>query len=212
MRCYTHLMAELRAFVVAVGSHWAAWGTGGLLVFIIAALDQAYNWKIPKPAYLVFLVVGLFVAFFQAWRDQYRENEAGRTIGSITLERVEFFGAMASPTIRKADVQLTLVLKNIQPRLVECHVDKIDAQIQGKHPGDEYINKGGYIYAGREISLQLPFIKDTDILPTILGQIEYNISYQIVGSGIKHHTTKKLAIRAFPGQKTDYSVLTESEN
>jgi hypothetical protein len=153
----------------------------------------------------------LFLASFLAWRDQYRENEIGRAVGSLALERIEFFGAMASPSAGKADVQLMLVLKNIQPYLMECHIDKLDAQIQGKHPCSEYVNKGGYVYGGREISLQLPFIKGTDISPIVPGEIEYSISYHLAGSSTQHRTSKKLAIRSFPGKKTDYSVVTESE-
>jgi hypothetical protein len=204
-------MREIGVFMQSVISHWVAWGTGSLLVLVAFTLEKTLGWTIPKYACVAFLAAGFLVSCFQAWSDQFTENEAGRAIGSLALERIEFFGTMASPGARKADVQLTLVLRNIQPRLMECHIDKIAAEIQGKHPGDEYINKGGYIYGEREISLELPFIKGTDILPTVIGEIEYGISYHIVGSDVQHRTSKKLRFTSYPGKKTDYSVIMEDE-
>jgi hypothetical protein len=152
-------------------SHWIAWGTGSFLSLLLLILDQYFGRKTPKAWFGIFLSLGILVSCFQAWPDQYRENEAGRVLRSLALERVE------------------------------CNIDRIDAEIQGSHPADSYTNKGGYIYSGREIALQLPFIKDTDVLPTVVGTIEYSISYHSVGGNVKHQTSKTLASHHTQGEK-----------
>jgi hypothetical protein len=45
---------------------------------LLAVIDIYKGWKIPKVVYTAFLGIGLFVACFQAWQDQYRQNEAAR--------------------------------------------------------------------------------------------------------------------------------------
>ena len=123
------------------------------------------------------------------------------------------FGVVDTPNNpKKAKIQITIKLKNIQSRLIQCHVDEIRASIQGKTAPDNYLNKGGYIYSGQEISFVLPFIADTDILLEVTGEVEYRISYSVVGSTVKHTTAKKLKLMSYPGRKTDYAIVTESES
>ena len=143
--------------------HW--WALMSCAVFtvigvIVLAFNKSNRWALWATfgAAVAMLLWGSFLA----WSDQYTENEVGRSVGSLAFSGVDFFGVVDSPREpKKANVQLTIKLKNIQPRLMECRVDEIKASIQGKKAPENHINRGGYVYGRQEIFFTIPFIKDT---------------------------------------------------
>jgi hypothetical protein len=67
------MWSDILVFVSSVLSHWQAYVTGGAITGLVALVERLLDWKMPKWAYAA-LYIGIFllVAFFLAWRDQYR--------------------------------------------------------------------------------------------------------------------------------------------
>jgi len=195
----------------SVLSHWVAWGTGSFVVLVLAFLDQVYGWRIPRILFVIFLALGLLISCFQAWQDQYRENEAARTAGSLVLVNLE-------GTLFKNDqgkdglLQVGTVLRNVQSRLIEYHVDKFDLTIESKPAELHFLNRGGYVYAISETvfrSSRVP-ISDTSKW-AITGTLQYAISYHTAGSEDVHHTSKSLNFDFFTSP-TSMKFLTAAEH
>jgi hypothetical protein len=65
---------DVGEFVLAVLEHLHGWISGGLLALAVELLDRLFDWKIPrKPWIAIFIVGGLFVSVFGAWRDEHEK-------------------------------------------------------------------------------------------------------------------------------------------
>jgi hypothetical protein len=187
----------LGVFMASILNHWVAWGTGSALSLILAGAGTAYNWKVPKWAYLAFLVVGFIVSGFQAWQDQYKENEASRLPGSLYLVKVDsaFLNLPGSPpdALKHNTMQVVITIQNLQPRLISYH--KFDTVIDSKKAPEVYPNNGGYVNAGAFTTWRCPYVENIDTTQSVIPMtLDYAISYHLVGSKQIHHTSKKMNI------------------
>jgi hypothetical protein len=70
---------DILDFLVAVLEQLHGWISGGLLALAVEILDRVWDFKIPrKPWIAVFIVGGLVVSVFGAWREEHRKIEAER--------------------------------------------------------------------------------------------------------------------------------------
>lgn len=190
-------MAEVKIFLYAIfWDHWMplmSCAAFTLIGVVVLAFNKSNRWALW--ATFGVAVAMLLLASFLAWRDQYRENEAGRVVGSLAFGGVACF-------VTGNNVQLGIVLKNAQTRLIEYHMDTINVEIESKKADDAYINRGGYIYYGTPITFRASIINDVNFSrDPVLAEIEYTISYHIVGSAMMHHSSKRLGIEFHPATK-----------
>jgi len=190
-------MRELGVYMRSLLNHWVAWGTGSFLVLVLWILDSVYHWKIPKWALLAFLVVGLLVSSFQAWSDEYRENEAARLAGSLPLEGLQLI-MYKHEGKNDGALQIEMTLRNTQNRLIEYRVDEFDLEVGSKKAGSNFSNQGGYAYANTTTIFRSPSIPVDDTSQLVFsGTLEYVISYHVVQGTEVHHSSKTLKFDAY---------------
>jgi len=170
-------------FIWCVLNNRAGYVTGGLLV---GAVTFYFMWRdkpAPRNVMFVLCVFALLLAFYKAWDDQYRENQVGRDAGSLFLAALNGDVAINAAT-HKSDVQLTLVLKNLQPRLVKYRMDTFDLELESTKPSAGFSNdSGGLLYAGQSWELRSPPILGMDMQKACMeGRLTYAMTYNVVGS------------------------------
>jgi hypothetical protein len=75
---------DIYDFIVAVLEQLHGWISGGLLALGVELLDRVLDWKIPrKPWIAIFIVAGLFVSVFAAWREERNKVRAQTSYMSI---------------------------------------------------------------------------------------------------------------------------------
>ncbi len=80
-------MGELLLYLSAVARQWVAIVTGGVVSVIALVLGKFAGFEPPPYVWLVIFVLGLFVAFFLAWRNEHRALLLTQGI-SVILEQV----------------------------------------------------------------------------------------------------------------------------
>ena len=210
-------MREFGVFMSSVLNHWIAWGTGSFAVLVLWILDSIYHWKIPKWLLLTFLAIGLLISIYQAWLDQYTENEVARLAGSLPLDGLNL-------VVRKhegqnnGEVLIEMTLRNIQNRLIEYRVDKFDLEIGQKKADSNFLNRGGYVYANSSTLFRSPSIPVDDTSQLVYsGSLEYAISYHAVRSTEVHHSSKTLKFEAYTqtslgSGRIQYLTIKENED
>ncbi len=193
---------ELWAYLRSLWRHWWALMSSAvftILGIIVLALGKSKNWTL----WATFGAASLMLLFasFLAWRDEHKENSASREPGSVSmlaLETVFFTGTEKSTN---GLIQIGVVLHNNRDRLIEYAVEKFDLTVETTASQDNYANRGGYVYASASSTFRSPKIALDNIYKVpISGRLEYIISYQVVGSKLKHQTSKILHFDVFPGQ------------
>lgn len=204
-------MSRFLLFLWRVLNNWAGYVTGGLLVGTLTIYAIWRDAQAPRAIMLGSSAVALLLAFFKAWDDQYRENQVGREKGSLVLTALnsDYF---VDPATNKDNVQLILVLKNLQPRLLEYNVDTFDLKVESMDSDSSYRNRGGFVYAGQSQDFRSPPVRGVDFQKVPLsGTLKYSISYGVVGGRSRHHTGKTLDFDLFTtGVK--YLLLEERED
>lgn len=93
--------------------------TASILFLVIA-----FVWKLAEQGQLRYWLIAAFTCFFVsafwAWRQQYRENQIGRDVGSLAFEGL-LFGANWHEEL--ADLQVKIMFKNLKPRLLKYSME-----------------------------------------------------------------------------------------
>lgn len=80
---------DIYDFIVAVLEQLHGWISGGLLALSVELLDRIWDWKIPrKPWIAIFIVGGLIVSVFAAWREEHRKILTQLAYVKIVIEDV----------------------------------------------------------------------------------------------------------------------------
>jgi hypothetical protein len=187
------IVTEFLGFVSSILHHYVAWGTGSFLVLVLFIVEKLCNWKVPKSIYLAFFSVGLLISCFQAWQDQYRENQSSRSVGSLVFQYLD--GSLIVDQANKngeGDLQLELVFLNIRDRLIRYNMNRFVLSVGSISAPYNFLNKGGYAYP----SVRTVFLSPRFRIPLkqpITGKLEYEVSYTVEGSRAIHHASKGLA-------------------
>ncbi len=209
---------EIGAFTMALLNHYIAWGTGSLIVLLLFVAGLVKNWHIPNWVYIAFLLLGFLTSAFQAWQDQYKENEVGRMAGSLYLNGLEIkkFRFDNQPiTDKSGTIQVGLRFTNKQDRLIEYHVDKLSVTIDSMSADISRLpGRTVYAYPGSESIFRAPDIqKLPDVLKSpVEGEIDYSISYHVVGSKEVHHTSKNVSFSLYSSGDQSTSYRDEHED
>lgn len=211
-------MQEMWIFIWSVVNSWAGYATGGVLVASFWLLQLLRKDDLPRAISrkigIGLAIVFLFFAFFNAWREQYKENEISREVGILTLDHVEG-GKTTDPSIRQQGQMVAIVLRNSTSKLIEYHVDTFDLNLDSHMPSGSYVNRGSYVYPSQYAifrSLLVPDWKGNET--TFKGTLHYSITYGIVGSSQKHHSSKTIEFpcngSSFSGM--NYTIMEEHED
>lgn len=207
-------LSGLGEFVKAVLEHWVAWGTGSTLTLVLWVLDSIKKLEIPKPVLIGFLVLGFLFSCFQAWQDQYAENETSRSVGSLYMETLDIQLFKEKPNRTDGQIQVGIKLVSNQPRLIEFHVQKYDLTVEGQSPDPKaFTNKGGYIYPLKPTIFYSPRMALPDLTKSpITGELDFVVSYCVAGSKVVHHTSKLVKFDVFSGGHIQFINANEHED
>jgi hypothetical protein len=157
-------------------------------------------------------MAGIFVSCFQAWQDQYIENEAARSAGSIRLDSLQSFLYKHENT-DKGEIEIALVLSNLQSRLVEYNVDSFELTLDSAPAKLSFVSRGGYVYASSPTIFRSGGVPISDTSKSrFTGTLDYAISYHTVGSRIIHHSNKSLTFNVYPQSPAGVQFLTKREH
>jgi hypothetical protein len=186
------MLEGIGAYMQSLLNHWIAWGTGSFIVLALYAIDTVYGWRIPKPLFVVFLAIAFSISGFQAWQEQYRENEASRMAGSLSFTGLQM-GIAKEEGTKKGALEIDLNLKNLQNRLIEYHMDSFEFTVGDKNASSNFVNKGGYVYANSPTTFRSSLIPVDDTSQLVFtGTLKYAINYHVVGSKEIHHSSKSI--------------------
>jgi hypothetical protein len=193
--------------------HW--WSLMSCAVFTAIGTIQAHFQKSNRWLVWAVFVAALFLLFvssFLAWRDQYRENQVARDIGSLSLEA-------ASGTLFLGQdphgFGMQVFFRNRTDRLIDLHIDSFAFTLDGTQEKGKIINSGGYVYGNGLYTYTtgaIPVLSSTQV--QFRGTIEYSFSYHAVGSKIVHHSKKAILYDCYvaPPGRTTYQTLSEFED
>jgi hypothetical protein len=68
------LLREIGLFLWSVFGYWQAYMTGGIVMALLGLYERLVRKTISFRTFLVAVFAFLLVAFFMAWRDQYRQR------------------------------------------------------------------------------------------------------------------------------------------
>lgn len=198
-------------FLLAVLSHWVALMSG------VASIALGFLQTVRKKAspYVLYVVAAMcvFFAAFQAWQDQYRENEASRSSGLFPLTQiVQTRYKYNDPN--EGTIQLSLYFSNGAGRLLDYRFDDLDIESQGKK-GDSsrFVNRGGYAYPNQPATFLVTEYPMQNLDAPFGATLSYKVTYYVDGTKMFHHTSKRLGITCFQGQPAcRYLVLEEHED
>ncbi len=74
MREIKRWLSDLFEFIWAVLHEWAVYATGGVIVAVLWLVSTLVEIHVSKKANVGIALVFLFLAFFNAWRKQYRHG------------------------------------------------------------------------------------------------------------------------------------------
>jgi hypothetical protein len=80
-------------------SNWLTLVGGGAVIVVIGLLERLQGVEIPSKSYWILVFLLLFVAFFQAWRDEHRRNIKIRTLLGATEQRLKDAEKTHSPSL-----------------------------------------------------------------------------------------------------------------
>jgi predicted membrane metal-binding protein len=205
----------IEVYMSSMLKHYTAWGTGSSVVLVLWLLDSYYGWKIPKFVFVIFLAIGFFISGFQAWQEQYRENETARSAGTLSLDGIQL-GLIKQESQTNGFLQLELNLKNLQNRLIEYRMETFEFTVDSKVADEHFVRKGGYVYANAPTMFRSGRVPISDTSQLLLsGTLKYAISYHAASSKEIHHSTKSLNFEFYtspPPGRVQYAVTSEHED
>jgi len=83
-------MLKLWDFISAVSRRWGSLVTGGTFIGLLATW-QGTGHYVPPYVYWTVALLGLFVAFFRAWKDENHEKDSALTLFARVLVFVYCF-------------------------------------------------------------------------------------------------------------------------
>jgi hypothetical protein len=83
------MVVRFGKWLFAVVEHWELIVASGAIAFVIDLIDRFWEWRMPKKWYAWFVGVGLFLAMFAAWQDQYRDGESCRLTVKAAEQKVD---------------------------------------------------------------------------------------------------------------------------
>jgi hypothetical protein len=201
---------DLLEFGKSVVLQWSNAVTAPLITFLWLCYERLTGRAVPMKVFLWILGVGLFAAFFGAWRDQWLQNRVGREAGSLAFVAPLLAGLTHHDNL--VDAQVKITLRNIATSLLKYHVDNVSVEIESKQQEPVYLNRGGYVYAGQDSQYRLHPIKDIPSKEPLSGILEYRISYNFVGNKFVHHSRKKISFEFYFSGEGTFTFLEEHED
>jgi hypothetical protein len=182
---------------------------------VMLGILQKYVFKKPLSVKWELAILAAFVFFagFQAWRDQYKENEASREPGTFVFQSLSQTRYKPSDNLN-GNVQLWLNFANLQSKLITYNIDSLSLKSGSFDSATaKFANKGGYVYPTSVASYAIGLIPEPDVSAQVGGTLEYKVSYHLVGSKAVHHTEKSVHFDCFKEQPAcRYLVLSEHED
>lgn len=124
-------------FIKTVLSYWWLWLSGSVILFLVGLLERHFLKALTLKQYGAFLLVGIFVSCFQAWRDEHAQNapllasvrQLNGEKAKLVAEKDEFIRVLISKE-RPIEINSVVGGKPKEDLLLEAIGTKID---QGAH-------------------------------------------------------------------------------
>ena len=179
-------------------------------------LIQKYGLKKPLTVKWEVAILAAFVFFagFQAWQDQYKENETSRNTGTFILQSLPQTRYKLGSIDNSGSVQLWIYFVNSQNKLVTYNFDSFSVKSGTFDSAASHdTNRGGYAYPSTLASYAFGYIPTSDVSKPTYGTLEYVVSYHVEGSKTIHHTGKSMNFACFQEQSAcRYEILSEHED
>jgi hypothetical protein len=210
-------LSEIWTFVWAVFFNWAGLSTGGVVVASFGLWQLLRKHELPREVSrrigIGLALLFLFFALFNAWRDQYKENQSSRNAGTFVFQSIS--QTRYRPGVdNDGNVQLWMNFLSTQDKLLTYNIDSFSLKSGAFDSANaKVVNRGGYAYPKMFASYAAAFLPEQDVSAQVGGTLEYKVSYHVEGSKVTHHTEKSMNFDCFYGQPAcRYQIRSEHED